>query len=92
MRKHCCADQRGRIRIGSQTHQSYRERKKHLTKEEIKKNATETIRWLITNGALKIRTHTDSTEPNLMTLEALRLTSECLYVIRKGISLSWFCL
>ncbi|HSH36582.1 cytosine deaminase [Schnuerera sp.] len=47
------------------------ERKKDLTKEDIKENAKETIKWLITNGVLKIRTHTDSTEPSLMTLEAL---------------------
>lgn len=47
------------------------ERKKDLTKKDIKKNAKETIKWLIANGVLKIRTHADSTEPNLMTLEAL---------------------
>lgn len=47
------------------------ERKKDLTKEDIKKNAMTTIKWLIANGVLKIRTHTDSTEANLMTLDAL---------------------
>lgn len=47
------------------------ERKKSLTKEDIKKNAINTIKWLIANGVLKIRTHADSSEPNLMTLEAL---------------------
>lgn len=47
------------------------EKKENLTKEKIKKNAIETIKWEIANGALKIRTHTDSTEKNLMTLEAL---------------------
>lgn len=47
------------------------ERKETLTKEEIKKNAIETIKWEIANGVLKIRTHTDSTEKSLMTLEAL---------------------
>lgn len=47
------------------------ERKQSLTKEDIKKNAIETIRWLIANGVLKIRTHTDSTEKNLITLEAI---------------------
>lgn len=47
------------------------EKKKNLTKEEIKQNAIETIKWEIANGTLKIRTHTDSTEKNLITLEAL---------------------
>ena len=47
------------------------ERKRDLTKEDIKKNARETIKWEIANGVLKIRTHADSTEPSLMTLEAL---------------------
>ncbi len=47
------------------------ERKLTLTKEDIKTNAKNTLKWLITNGVLKVRTHTDSTEKNLITLEAL---------------------
>ena len=47
------------------------ERKRNLNKEDIKKNALQTIKWLITNGVLKIRTHADTTEPNLITLQAL---------------------
>lgn len=47
------------------------ERKRTLTKQDIKKNALETIRWFIANGVLYIRTHADSTEKGLMTLEAL---------------------
>ena len=47
------------------------ERKKTLTKEDIKNNAIEATKWLIANGVLYIRTHTDSTEESLMTLEAL---------------------
>lgn len=47
------------------------ERKNTLTKEIIKDNAITTIKWLIANGVLRIRAHTDSTEKNLMTLEAL---------------------
>lgn len=47
------------------------ERKLNLTKEEIKENARKVILWEIANGVLKIRTHADSTEPNLMTVEAL---------------------
>lgn len=51
--------------------QIWGEKKENLTKDEIKNNAIETIKWEIANGVLKIRTHTDSTEKNLMTLEAL---------------------
>ncbi|HZK33049.1 MAG TPA: cytosine deaminase [Tissierellaceae bacterium] len=51
--------------------QIWSEKKENLSKEEIKKNAIETIKWEIANGVLKLRTHTDSTEKNLMTLEAL---------------------
>src|SRR5690625_3196391 len=47
------------------------ERKQDLTKENVKRNAKKTVKWLIANGVLRIRTHTDSTEPQLMTLEAL---------------------
>ncbi len=47
------------------------ERKLSLTKEDIKQGARTTIKWLLANGVLKIRTHIDSTERNLLTLEAL---------------------
>ena len=47
------------------------EYKENITKEKIKKNARETVKWLIASGILKIRTHADSTEPNLITLKAL---------------------
>src|SRR5699024_8808144 len=47
------------------------ERKQTITKEDIKANAKQAISWLVANGVLRIRTHTDSTEPNLMTLEAI---------------------
>lgn len=51
--------------------QIWGERKLSLTKDDIKKSAIETLKWLITNGVLKVRTHTDSTEKNLITLQAL---------------------
>lgn len=51
--------------------QIWGERKLSLTKDDIKKRAIETLKWLITNGVLKVRTHTDSTEKNLITLQAL---------------------
>ncbi len=47
------------------------ERKPNLTREIIKKNAKEAIKWAVANGTLKIRTHADTTDPSLMTLESL---------------------
>lgn len=47
------------------------ERKKTLTKDVIKRNATEAIKWAVANGTLKIRTHVDTTDPTLKTVEAL---------------------
>lgn len=47
------------------------ERKKTLTKETIKKNAVEAIKWAVANGTLKIRTHVDVTDPTLKTVESL---------------------
>ena len=54
------------------------ERKETLTKEDIKGNALEAIKWLIGNGVLYIRTHTDSTEKSLMALEALVEVKEAM--------------
>ncbi|MCP4746647.1 MAG: cytosine deaminase [Desulfobacteraceae bacterium] len=45
--------------------------KASVTKESIKKNADKVIKWLIANGTLKIRTHADTTDPSLITVEAL---------------------
>jgi len=47
------------------------ERKPSLTKEILKKNAIEAIKWEIANGTLKIRTHADVCDPRLLTVEAL---------------------
>lgn len=47
------------------------ERKKTITKEEIKRNALETTKWLMANGVLHIRTHVDTTEKSLITVQAL---------------------
>lgn len=47
------------------------ERKPSLTKEVLKKNAVEAIKWEIANGTLKIRTHADVCDPRLLTVEAL---------------------
>lgn len=47
------------------------EKKKTITKEEIKRNALETTKWLMANGVLYIRTHADTTEKSLITVQAL---------------------
>lgn len=47
------------------------ETKKLLTKEQIKKNAIEGIKWEVANGVTKIRTHADATDPTLTTVQAL---------------------
>lgn len=47
------------------------EYKEGITKERIKATAKETILWEMANGVLRIRTHADSTEPNLLTVQAL---------------------
>lgn len=51
--------------------QIWGERKATLTKEIIKKNAIDAIKWEVANGTLKIRTHADTTDPTLLTVEAL---------------------
>lgn len=45
--------------------------KEDVTKEDIKARAKKAIEWLVANGVLFIRTHTDCTEPNLFTMEAI---------------------
>lgn len=47
------------------------ERKPHLTKEELKRNAREAVMWEFSQGVQFIRTHADSTDPTLLTVEAL---------------------
>lgn len=47
------------------------ERKPFLTKEIIKKNAIEAIKWEVARGVLNIRTHVDVCDPRLLGVEAL---------------------
>src|SRR5690625_1111418 len=47
------------------------EYKEAATREDIKQSARKTIHWLIANGVLKIRTHTDTTIDSLITIEAM---------------------
>jgi len=51
--------------------QIWGERKKDLTLEIIKKNALEAVKWEVANGTLRIRTHADTTDPSLLTVQAL---------------------
>lgn len=45
--------------------------KEILTKDDLKTNAKKAITWLIANGVLRIRAHTDTTDPSLKTVEAI---------------------
>ena len=56
--------------------QIWGERKPNLTKEIIKKNAIEAIKWEVANGTLKIRTHADASDPTLLTVESLAEVKE----------------
>ncbi|MEI3605757.1 cytosine deaminase [Pseudogracilibacillus sp. SE30717A] len=45
--------------------------KHNASKESIKNNARRAVKWLVANGVLHLRAHTDSTEPTLKTMEAI---------------------
>ena len=45
--------------------------KKELTKEEIKRNAIEVVKWEVANGSMYIRTHADATDRTGNAVEAL---------------------
>ncbi len=47
------------------------ERKKKLSKEDVKERAKEAIRWAVAQGILAIRTHVDVCDPSLVALEAM---------------------
>ncbi len=47
------------------------ERKPFLSKEILKKNAKEVMKWYIANGVLRVRTHADCSDPTLITVESL---------------------
>jgi cytosine deaminase len=47
------------------------ERKPFLTKEILKTNAREMVKWYIANGVLRVRTHVDCSDPTLLTVESL---------------------
>lgn len=45
--------------------------KADLTKDIIKSNALEVAKWYAANGVLRVRTHADTTDPTLLTVESL---------------------
>jgi len=47
------------------------ERRPSLVKEEVLRNAREAVLWEVANGVQFIRTHADTTDPALVTVEAL---------------------
>jgi cytosine deaminase len=51
--------------------QIWGERKKKLTKEDVKRRAIEAIRWEVAQGTLFIRSHVDVCDPELTALRAL---------------------
>ena len=51
--------------------QIWGERKPHLTKKRLVENAKEAVLWEFANGVQFIRTHADTTDPTLLTVEAL---------------------
>ena len=51
--------------------QIWGERKPHLTKKQLVENAKEAVLWEFANGVQHIRTHADTTDPTLLTVEAL---------------------
>ncbi|HET7480114.1 MAG TPA: cytosine deaminase, partial [Rubrobacteraceae bacterium] len=51
--------------------QIWGERKKSLTKEDVKRRALEAIKWEVAQGTLFIRSHVDVCDPNLTALKAL---------------------
>jgi cytosine deaminase len=53
-------------------------RKKALTREDVKRRATEGIKWYASQGALYIRSHVDVCDPELTALKALlEVKEEC---------------
>lgn len=47
------------------------ERKPFLTKDILKENAWEVVKWYVANGVLRVRTHADCSDPTLLTVESL---------------------
>ena len=54
------------------------ERKKNLTRQMLVDNAKEAVLWEFANGTQFIRTHADTTDPTLLTVEALLEVKEAM--------------
>lgn len=54
------------------------ERKPHLSRKELVENAKEAVLWEFANGVQFIRTHADTTDPTLLTVEALLEVKEAM--------------
>src|SRR5215210_5816856 len=51
--------------------QIWSERKKRLSREDVIERATQLLRWQAAQGVLHVRTHVDTTDPNLTGLKAV---------------------
>lgn len=51
--------------------QNWSERKKTLTHDDVKSRATRALQWYIGQGVQHVRSHVDTTDPNLTALHAL---------------------
>lgn len=51
--------------------QCWSERKEFLSKEDVKNRARQAIKWQVANGIQFIRTHVDTTDPQLTAIKAL---------------------
>ena len=51
--------------------QNWSERKKSLTHDDVKNRATRALQWYIGQGVQHVRSHVDTTDPNLTALHAL---------------------
>jgi cytosine deaminase len=47
------------------------ERKQTLTAEDVAARVQEVLRWQVANGVLHVRSHVDTTDPNLVALDAM---------------------
>ncbi len=51
--------------------QNWSERKKTLTREDVKNRAAKALEWYIAQGVQHVRSHVDTTDPSLTALHAL---------------------
>lgn len=49
----------------------WRERRRRLTREELKRRAERAVKWMVAHGTTRLRTHADVSEPKLTAVKAL---------------------